>query len=617
MLQILLIEIKRYRLWAAGIALIHFFYWVVINTFGTNQLYVPKLIPVSDTFKVTMIFALILGFLFGFVQIGRYKPLNRWTYLVQRPLAVSKIYLGLAGAAISFLFAVVFLPWFLMVAIFDIFTETVVDTRHYLHGIYMLAMAIGAYLGGSFAKLSPFKSAFLVTILVMFVVGHPPHLLDHKTLGFGTFALVTAVILSWLFYLNLRAFKPDLQAPERGMAATILTALPLQIAILYGLGFLVFAGYETSHHLLANPNEDPSGEPMETAFFKMAPKERVRYLLDKENIANKDSLIHQLKLADVGYSGAVPANYPKRHQLYVYDQPGIFRDHETGSIWMFSHKEMLFKGYDGLSGEPLGWLGASGFKQRSEDFETGRFHNVPLRAIRGCLQLKDVIYMVDFKNRLIHEKHRLPEGEFYYGKLMALDQSVSIASNKHLFLFDWESFWHESDAAEAEYTVPHPCDVANVSHMRTFRLVDGYLVLYANDYLFGGGRPGAILMRIRLNGAHETLLRREFDQFERPAFIRYGRYAMSPLLSALVDEGMWGLIEPEERRHHRFSIFKDKAPRSLWWIWLGMSVACTWVCFLWSARFNLGKLRWYWVISSALLGLPGLLSFWLLNRSES
>ena len=466
----------------------------------------------------------------------------------------------------------------------------------------------------AFTQLNPSKGAFLVTVMVVFLIGHPPNVADHAPSTIAAVFLVLAVVLAWLTAINLKAFKPDLNTSTATNPVQLFIAIPMQIALLYGIFFatnifyLISLQFRTPH-----PHKSP-GEGTERHFRQFNTRDGIAYLLSDMPSPKAEYLVNQVKLGDVNYSGAIPVPYAIRNQMYFHDKHlNALFDSETESFWVFSHREMLMKGTNRRTGAPMGWLGKTGFKTHAADFPVSeRFQTIPNRSGNQILQFPQALYRVNFSDQTLEEIHRLDQDETYYGYLRTNEHYVSIASDKNLFIFDVEEFSHGPYPISPDYRVPHPRPVKYLSHIMTVRLVDGYLLRYGNDYYFGGGRPGVALIKIKLDGSQERLLEREFTEFMDPAYIRFGAFAISPLLEGFLQQVIWRLIEPNERRHSRVTL-KD-LPNSLWVTFLVTGCICATTTLVWSRKKRLrGSTQSMWFAMNLLIGIPALISFFLLS----
>ena len=152
-------EFIRYQKWAMLIAI------VLLALFG----FVSRLKPLLEANTAQSIFVNVTflgGSIFlGLLQMTLYKRANQWTYLIHRPISPAKIYFALCGAGILLIVVALGLPWLVAMLGLDSFTHTVVESRHYLHIVFLLLTCIMCYLIGSLVVLN--ASFGIVGMLIM------------------------------------------------------------------------------------------------------------------------------------------------------------------------------------------------------------------------------------------------------------------------------------------------------------------------------------------------------------------------------------------------------------------------------------------------------------------
>jgi hypothetical protein len=431
--------------------------------------------------------------------------------------------------------------------------------------------------------------------------------------------LTLLIVLLWFLFLNTRAFKPDLRGNDSSFVSTMLLALPMQLGLLH---LLFYAGGLTA--ILAKQvfsGDSPPKEGTYAHFSQMPVVEGLQYLLKKEGSPEALELIDQVALGDAAYCSALPLPRARRDQAYIAErQTQWFEDEESDSYWVFSHRAMLFRGVHRKTGDSLGWFGPDGFKNdRAEFTREMRFETVPSVAGENLIQLPGRLLKAYPVDRRVEVFHQLDEGEQYYGRIYATNDYVSIATNEALYFFDRLLVVEEDFPLTSAYTVPHPRPVEFLSHIRTIRLVDGYLIRYSNDYLYGGGRPGVILIRMRLDGTTQQISANELARNDELPIANYdtGTFSISPLLHALVYEGIWRAVEPGERRHSRVSI-ADAPLSNAWWIGLMLlHLICSLTVFRLSGNMREQVTRFAWIIMCLAFGLPAFCSFLLMRPRPS
>ena len=610
-------EMWRYRRWAVGLMIVHLAFWAIVWNLQTGPGSQPKLAAVPGAILTLALVAILTGLAFGVIQMGLHKRINHWTWLIQRPLHPNKIYVSLVAASALLMALVFMVPWLAYIFALDIMTNAVIDPRHYLNGCYFFFLGFSSYLTGCVGMLSPKKALFLVGSMVLFVFGHALGFFDHAPSPMYLFFLTAFLVSLWLLALGRYLFKPDLHLFPSSRVNLVMTAIPIQFSISFVLLLAVNILYLAKLHF-SNPN--PHQTPPEgTLKYTELLDERASaewFLRDLEG-PEAGYLRNQVRLGDVDYTSALPLGYPIRHQMLFQDRNyKAMVDWAGETYWVFSHSQMLLKGFDLKTHKTTGWLGLSGFREKKTDFSTReRFPAVPQFSRDNQLQLPQKILQIDFENRKVVEKHALTGSEVYYSKIYLNPNYLSVCSDKNLYIFENKNHQTKGDRLEPDYVVPHPRPIGRLSHIVTYRLIDGYLAKYGNDYFYGADRPGTLLLRLKKNEAPKVVYQKEYRQFVDPAYIRYGTFSLSPLAFILHDNVFWRLVEPNERRHIRFLLTEMRVPTSLIWTLVSIHLLCIVAAWFACRRARLdsgGKAMW--LILVGLFGLPGLVTLFLLRE---
>ncbi|MCJ8275046.1 MAG: hypothetical protein MJK04_37295, partial [Psychrosphaera sp.] len=149
---------------------------------------------------------------------------------------------------------------------------------------------------------------------------------------------------------------------------------------------------------------------------------------------------------------------------------------------------------------------------------------------------------------------------------------------------------------------------------------NGYLLRYTSPHFFGFNQQGASLGFIPHEGEAKHLAKLAFTERQLPAFIEFQSFAFSPILSNLLNGTLPSIVA--------FENDKVKPYRYFWQRQYGMGVylfclfgaifsaVITWVL---ASRMlkNDGTMnksnRLVWTLMNAVLALPGLVAFLLLN----
>jgi len=608
MLHIFKSEFQRYRLWA------------ILGTVAVLAIYsfVAKLMPFlqgNSPFKGLSYLAFLpAGAIFGFVQMMLHRRTNHWTYLIHRPMAPRDIYLGLALAGVAIVTMVILTPWFIMVGSLDAFSSTVVDTRHYSYGFFLLFCALAAYFVGTLVALSANKGAILLAIFLNWMMTTEP---EGSFLQFFPMLVVLAILL----VLNVVAFKPDLSTHERRPWAIVLTTIPMTYALLFGLSLATTVYYHIPKFIMGTHPDNTPVEGTVSYLWSLGPADQLAYALESSNHPKTDYYIKQAELADLDYIDGREWSYPTQGQLHTLDIQYALAPAGTNSLWQFSHDEMLMIGHSGTNNRPIGAIGMNGFVDDvSKATAADRFKDVPVMVGDKFLMTRNRMFQLDFTERHMDIKHQLPEGEWYVAKPQIRDNYVALLTNKRTLLFAPRMLQEDYIAIEPDYSISHPAPLGRFEYVDTYRLMDGYLLLYRGRHLFGFNKPGTSVIHANLGGTTDTVFERHYSRQRHPSWIMYHFEMMSPAM-VIVDHlyrselvsGRADNIRPDADLRFK-ALVRGQHPPLIYWVAGILMAASAIMAAVMSRKHRLGRAQTMtWVMLCAIFGLPALISFFLMN----
>lgn len=531
MKNILVCEFLRYRK-AAVLAMAAFLIAAIfISRLG------PFLDPNSEPVAVLSVALMFGSMAFGLTQMLLHRRKNHWTFLIHRPVDPQKIYGAVMLAGMAVLAIAIAVPWVLMVAGLDLATATVIESRHYAYVVHFYLVCCAAYLVGSLTALSANKGSFLFAPLILILLIPTPQ----TALGQFLPSILMVVLLA---VLNAASFKPNLSQHIRKPWAIALMAVPLSVSVMYGLTMSSTMTYHVPKFVLGT---HPDNNPIDGTFryyWNLDAADRVDYSLQGSSHPRAAQFGQQAALADAAIVSTKAAPFPHRGQLFVEDQQYALADSESNTVWQFSHSSMLLEGRHAISQDPAGAVGRNGFldtvdQARAED----RFQEVPIISGNNLMVTSDRMYFVDFNERHLIEKFQPAAAERIIGPPQIEEHYVALSTSRSLLLFDRETFADEYYAAEPDHIVPHPVDPNSVYYVQTYRMVDGYLVVYSGPDLLAFDTPGIIVLHSKPGGETEQIYTRTFDTYAHPGWIRHHLEMAAPVLSVLYDK-MVALIDP-------------------------------------------------------------------------
>ena len=581
-------ELLRFRLWAIAAALVH----VLVLAF------MSRLFDLAQQPRmIYQIFGLVygvLGMLLGLYQMGTYRRPNHWLNLLHRPLHRYQVALALCGAGAVVLLLAIALPTALIAAWQETLTARVVDVRHWLLPVAALLLALCGYLAGAYAMLADRRYSIgvvMLPILFMFSQAH------------GVAALaVQAVVLLSLVVLVAIAFKPNLAAPPRGVGAAVATALPVQVGAYFllwmlGIGFELLLTIAGAHPL--NRPQPPAGGYIESG--RAEPKDRLLAGIATSHDANAALWREQVALSDV-FALYPMRELPQRHELTNTMQPPEFDDPERPIHWVFSHDRMRFVGRGVLDERARGELGLGPAQ--------AAFPGPMLPYANNYLYSPGTAYQYDAEQQRVFPRVQLPAGEVFASPPDAAGENLAVLSNRALYFYPGREASNTLDLLRPLLRVPLPAPVGHLSSVELIELLDGYLVsfTFTNGAWAGELLPHQEVVRVDGDGNVERVASRVLG-FDLPLAYTMRAWWLSPALRTLCLSAQQLFATPNPLADGTI----PPPPRH---IVVLASVLCllSLLAAIWLTRrqAHAPLARWTWVIVCGVVGVPALISLWLL-----
>lgn len=550
------------------------------------------------------------GLALAIAQLGSYRKPSQWAWLIHRPLAPSRIFFALALSSLALLAFAIFLPILLLLMGTELFSARVVDLRHYLMPVHLLAFAMMAWMAGAHACVSRSRAA----IAVFFA----PLLLALHLVSTLVLLLPVSLALGWLTVITLRSFRANREAPIRGAATLLATALPLQLGLfLLCVALWRFLYVSGSILLGVNPlNTDFPPEGGLIATGRAKPSAEMALGLAQSEDPRAASWIEQLPLLEPVRIGPTLRRFPVRQQLSNLQLSTGWYDEERNIVWTFSHDGMLFIGRNPESGAERGVFGLGGVG------DTTPFDAVPVLTDQGDLLTPGALYGLDREAQTVELRLALRDGEKFTAipqrefnrillltnqRLMALREDQRAAAKTPPLIPDWE--------------LALPKGPQHFEFVSMAELMDGWLVsfVYGNGMRQIGFNKFNVVaqpwQQVRFVGAdgRATVVGERQINTDYPAMERSDWWLSPPLdvatalPEALLDKGLtWPMqVTPLPRVPSLYAaalLMLLLSTGTAWWWLRGTRVS--------RAR------RGVWFASCLLLGLPALLSLFLLEPRE-
>lgn len=597
MFELFQAEWSRFRNWALLLAAVH----VVVLGF-LMRMVDPMQQPLSVHWSFGAGYALI-GILLGLYQMGTYRKPNAWLQLLHRPLSPGRIAAALLLAGVALLAVAVALPMLAAALWQETMTARVVDLRHWLLPLAGLQIAIVGYLIGAYGMLGDRRhsAAGLIFLLLLPM---------SEASGFGALALQAAIAV-WLAAMVFAVFKPDLDAPPRSVAGTVLVALPLQVGVFlllllsyYAIEIVWIAEGSHPNNTLAPPrgghNEVEKAEP------------RTRMRLALEGSAHPEAALfrEQIALSEPTGVSSQLRRLPQRHEL-ANVVPMEFDD-ARGVRWVFSHDDMRFHGYRLGDRRSAGRFGAG---DGDAPFPVPA---LPIGSLPGMVEgdalllTGNIAWQYDGETGRALPRIRLPEDEVFVGA-GPVGESLGVISDRALYFFDAREALEHRRTMRPRLRVPMPGHYRDLYTLDMIELVDGYLIVFgytAHAHNESGAAPHQRTLRVHDDGRIETIARRPLA-YDLPMPYRYRSFITSPALHALCAAAIRALAPPLPLERN----VPAPVPRPMWIVAIAFSLLA--LCLgVWRSRgLRLSApARAAWLGACALFGLPALIALWLLYR---
>jgi hypothetical protein len=526
--------------------------------------------------------------------MGTYRRANHWLNLLHRPLHRLRIAGALCAAGAVVLAVAIALPIFAIAWYQEALTARVVDMRHWLLPVAALLIAACGYLAGAYAMLANRRYSAAAALL-------PAAFMFTQAAGVAALA-VQALMLLILAVLVGIAFKPQLDEPPRHPLAVAATALPVQVGAYFLIWMLGF-GYEIG---LTAIGQHPlnGGQAAADGYIqagRLEPKDRLLAGLASSRDVDAPLWREQAALSDVFVLYPM-RDLPIRNQLTGTMQPLEFDESQRPVTWVFSHGRMRFVGRGTLDGQPRGELGVGE--------GNAPFPGPAMPIGGGYLATPTVAYQYDEDQHRVFPRAMLPAGEAFAGTPEAAGENIAVLSDRALYIYPGREAANTLDVLKPVLRMPMPGSVGKLSSVELMELLDGYLVsfTYTNGAWSGEAVPYQQVMRIDGRGRVSEVAKRMLS-YDLPLAYTMRNWWLSPVLRELCLSLQEAFAAPNPLAagdippppHHIVMLAGVLCFLSL----LGAIV-------LTGRRALTSLARWTWVAACGVIGVPALVSLWLL-----
>lgn len=569
---------------------------------------------------IVNVWVMLCSGIFGVLQMALHRRKAHWTYLIHRPIATKNIHLALSGAAALMLFIALIMPILVVTIGYDLTSNLIIESRHYLRPAQLFLVAMISYFVGCFIVLSPHKLAFLSLSWLILAVSSRDIVSNQMLFGMSLLSLLITFLLARL------SFKEDLSAQLSNKPAVLFSALAIQPGLAALLMFSQLVHYHLPMTLIdTHPDQyEPSrNEGYFSQIWHMQPHEIVKRFVDN-HYSKKQQLAKRSENAEVQWLSTQFTPQAFVGQAHHHDRQFALHDTENNAFWVFSHDLGVLMGTHQLTDEKLGAIGVQGFLAPDAVItQHDRFNGVPSVLFNQFIQTTNAIYVIDFQQREMELKHQLDAGE-YYLSVLAEESSdfYSIASNEMLYLFNTGNFEEANDYSEPSIALPHVFPYNKSLTIRYSDLVDGYLFEYRSRVLFGFNRPGVALVFVDHLGNVDIVAKHEFKGYRPlPDWVANQDYWFSPLVVGIAYNQLQSLMYPSrpEEVLPLKDVFKPVYSSSIYTLALLSAIFSVIVTLLLARKIKLSNGDTaMWALFNLVCALPGLLAFiFMTNWRES
>ena len=579
-------------------------------------LYQSLFTPIVQSSKAQLfflnIFVFFCGIVLGLIQMGLHRRKTYWTHLVHRPVDVKKIHLSLSAASAVMLFVGLILPLIVVMIGYDLTSNLVIESRHYLRPAQLYIFALIGYFIASFIVLAPHKIAVMSLSWIILCASSRDIVSNELLFAVSLLSLVITFTLARL------SFKVNLSEQLSKKPQVLFTALMLQPGLAAALYFSQMVHYHLPVMLVDNHPDQYTIEQQEGYFsqiWRLSPQQIIEKFVD-DSYQQKQQLAKRSEHVKAQWLSTRFTPKPIVGQMHTYDKQYSLRDDFNDTFWVFSHDLGVLVGTHQTTDQQMGYLGKNGFLESTVTLsESDRFNGVPYLIDNQFIQTDNKIYVVDFEQQQLELKHQLaadqsysslaarqPEGDFYI-----------VASNRNLYLFEPSNFEEANDYSAASYIIEHPFPFDSSLTIRYSDLIDGYLFDYRSSDLFGFGRPGIALVFIDHDGNSSIVTKHEFNGYRPlPNWVTEQHYWFSPIVIGTLYPHLNGLLRPSSPEDvlPLSESFEQHYPASIYYLALFSAVFSALVTFLLARRIKLSTSNTImWSVFNLICALPGLLAF--------
>jgi hypothetical protein len=228
----------------------------------------------------------------------------------------------------------------------------------------------------------------------------------------------------------------------------------------------------------------------------------------------------------------------------------------------------------------------------------------------GYLATSTVAYQYDEDQHRVFPRAMLPAGEAFAGTPEAAGENIAVLSDRALYIYPGREAANTLDVLKPVLRMPMPGSVGKLSSVELMELLDGYLVsfTYTNGAWSGEAVPYQQVMRIDGRGRVSEVAKRMLS-YDLPLAYTMRNWWLSPVLRELCLSLQEAFAAPNP-------LAAGDIPPPPRHIVMLAGVLCflslLGAIVLTGRRALTSLARWTWVAACGVIGVPALVSLWLL-----
>ncbi len=467
----------------------------------------------------------INAWLLGAAQMKTYRPINMWTYLINRPVKTQQIFISLCGAGTLILLVSLVLPYLLLTLVVDVIGLYIIDGRHYLQATYMFLIALNFYLSACYITLSSHKTAYAVMIFPLLIIS--------SLLSNGPIIAISLLSAVWLLLLVMGAFQANLESRTLSAGKMAGIAIPFHLMAFLVLSAAVAFGSQVYLMLV-------DGAGIRVAwnyYFDTDTYNHAGYLdsdeqviLGLEQAADAAYYQRQVAVSKAYNINAELDHFPWHQQLpYLQNYQQLrMADPSNDMKWIFSHDSMSFLGRQ--ENASRGQLDPPLTGQVSDNSVAKvKFNEVPVVLGQQVFTAQKLYFYDPYLQQLVL-KISLPDNESILSRLDRKGHHFTLLTTAALYLYDPLKVENTDGLVEPLIRIPLPQAYENLSTIQIAELMDSHLISFLYGELSDQGLFPAEQITLQLSNSYEMTqlaqkpLRQGFNEY-----YRYRGYYLSPL----------------------------------------------------------------------------------------